>query len=81
MLSECPVQVDGEPWMQKRSSLDILYHGQTPMLTRSVTKLQEAFGVMTDSLEWAKVNNVITEEQCQAIVNQYLMRMRSCGNE
>lgn len=74
---ECPLQVDGEPWMQKASTVDILYHGQVPMLTHSLTKLQEALGVMADSLEWAKANHVIDEEQYQMIVNEYQQRMRS----
>lgn len=68
--------MDGEPWVQKASTVDILYHGQVPMLTHPVTKLQEAIGVMADSLEWAKVNQVINEEQYQAILNQYQTRMR-----
>lgn len=66
--------------MQKPCSLDVLYHGQVPMLTHPVTKLQEALGVMADSLEWAKANQVINEEQYQAIVMQYQQRMRSISN-
>ena len=78
--SECPLQVDGEPWMEKESTIDILYHGQAPMLTHSETTLQEALGVMADSLEWAKATNVIDTEQYQTIINEYRKRMRAVSN-
>ena len=32
LKEKCPIQVDGEPWLQKRSEMEILYHGQIPML-------------------------------------------------
>ena len=71
------MQVDGEPWMQKKSAIDLLYHGQVPMLSNPTTQLQTAVSVMTESLEWAKVNKIIDDEQYQLIFNQYQQRMRS----
>ena len=71
------MQVDGEPWMQKKSTIDLLYHGQVPMLSNPTTQLQTAVSVMTESLEWAKVNKIIDDEQYQLIFNQYQQRMRS----
>lgn len=53
--------MDGEPWEQKKCQLDILYHGQVPMLTYPMTEMQEAMGVMADSLEWAKTSGLIDE--------------------
>ena len=76
MLEERPIQVDGEPWEQKKCQLDILYHGQVPMLTYPMTEMQEAMGVMADSLEWAKTSGLIDERQYQLILYQYQARMR-----
>lgn len=69
--------MDGEPWEQKKCHLDILYHGQVPMLTHPVTEMQEAMGVMADSLEWAKTSGLIDERQYQLILSQYQTRMRN----
>ena len=68
--------MDGEPWEQKKCQLDILYHGQVPMLTYPMTERQEAMGVMADSLEWAKTSGLIDERQYQLILYQYQARMR-----
>ena len=72
--------MDGEPWEQKKCHLDILYHGQVPMLTHPVTEMQEAMGVMADSLEWAKTSGLIDERQYQLILSQYQTRMRNLHN-
>lgn len=76
-MEKRPIQVDGEPWEQKKCHLDILYHGQVPMLTHPVTEMQEAMGVMADSLEWAKTSGLIDERQYQLILSQYQTRMRN----
>ena len=41
-----------------------------------MTEMQEAMGVMADSLEWAKTSGLIDERQYQLILYQYQARMR-----
>ena len=62
--------------MQKRSTLEILYRGQVPMLMQPVTEKQRAMSVMTDCLEWAKSTAVINPAQYRLIMNRYQMMMR-----
>ena len=77
LKEKCPIQIDGEPWMQKAATLDILYRGQVPMLTQPTSKVEEAVGVMMESLEWAKAMKVINEEQYQQILSKYQEELRS----
>ena len=70
--------------MQKRSTIEILYRGQVPMLMQPVTEKQRAMSVMTDCLEWAKSTAVINPTQYRLIMNRYQMIMRQsfvCHNK
>lgn len=73
--------MDGEPWSQKRSEMEILYRGQMPMLMQPVSEQQKVIGVMTDCLEWARSTGVIDDHQYHLLFNQYQLRMKELKND
>ena len=56
--------------------MEILYHGQIPMLMQPVTEKQKVIGVMTDCLEWARSAGVIDDSQYHLLFTQYQIRMK-----
>ncbi|XP_077215023.1 diacylglycerol kinase 1-like isoform X2 [Tasmannia lanceolata] len=71
-----PVQVDGEPWFQEPCILGISHHGQAFMLRRaSEEPLGHAAAIITDVLENAETNRVITAAQKRALLQEMALKL------
>ena len=58
-----PMHVDGEPWEQPACTIDIKLRNKALMLRRTADARGMSIVKMADTLEWARDNGVISNEQ------------------
>ncbi|WOK99666.1 diacylglycerol kinase 1 [Canna indica] len=76
LFAPMPVQVDGEPWYQQPCTLEVSHHGQAFMLKRaSEEPLDHAAATITDVLEAAETNGIITAKQKKALLQEMALRL------
>lgn len=78
LFAPLPVQIDGEPWFQQTGKLEIFHHGQAFMLKRAAEEpLGHAAAIITDVLENAETNRVITASQKRALLQEMALKLSS----
>lgn len=75
--SEFPVQIDGEPWIQPRGTIEISHHGQAFMLKKPAE--EEPFGhaaaIMGEVFENAECSGIINAAQKRSLLQEMAIRL------
>ncbi|KAL9678262.1 hypothetical protein QQ045_016104 [Rhodiola kirilowii] len=76
LSSPFPVQIDGEPFIQKPGCLEITHHGQVFMLKRASEEPRgHAAAIMTEVLVDAECKGVITASQKNVLLQQMALQL------
>ncbi|KAJ8548713.1 hypothetical protein ON010_g10957 [Phytophthora cinnamomi] len=70
-----PVQIDGEPWLQKPSEMDISFLQQAFMLSRTVEERDVVTKKVGEVLDWAEHTHVISSRQRDILLVEIARRV------
>ena len=75
-LSETlPVQIDGEPWLQPPCEIDLSFHQQAFMLSRTVQEKDFVTRRVGEVLDWAETTGVIASSQRDILLAEIARRV------
>ena len=63
-----PMHVDGEPWEQSACTMDIKLKNKATMLRRTADVRGMTIIEMQNTLDWARKEEIISDEQCERIM-------------
>ena len=79
-----PMQIDGEPWTQAPSRVDIKFHGdgqptagRARMLQRFQPVTDDSAELLTSVLDWAELTDIINSKQREKLLNEVSRRRQS----
>lgn len=75
LLETLPVQIDGEPWQQEPSEVDISFHQQAFMLSRTVEERDFVTKKVGEVLDWAEHTHLISSRQRDVLLTEIARRV------
>ncbi|TMW62502.1 hypothetical protein Poli38472_005120 [Pythium oligandrum] len=76
-----PMQIDGEPWQQEPSEVDISFHQQAFMLSRTVQERDFVTRRVGEVLDWAENTGVISSTQRDVLLAEIARRVADGENQ
>ncbi|DAZ98366.1 TPA: hypothetical protein N0F65_000685 [Lagenidium giganteum] len=70
-----PIQIDGEPWQQPPSEVEISFHQQAFMLSRTVQERDYVTRKVGEVLDWAENSGVINSSQRDVLLAEIARRV------
>ncbi|RLN50096.1 hypothetical protein BBJ28_00008248 [Nothophytophthora sp. Chile5] len=74
-----PMQIDGEPWLQSPSEVDISFLQQAFMLSRSVEERDVVTKKVGEVLDWAEHTHVISSRQRDVLLVEIARKVADSG--
>ncbi|KAJ0412565.1 hypothetical protein ATCC90586_006932 [Pythium insidiosum] len=75
LLERLPIQIDGEPWQQDPCDVDISFHQQAFMLSRTVQERDFVTRKVGEVLDWAENTGVIASSQRDVLLAEIARRV------
>ncbi|TDH67367.1 hypothetical protein CCR75_005940 [Bremia lactucae] len=75
-----PLQIDGEPWLQSPSEIDISFFQQAFMLSRTVEERDLVTNKVGEVLDWAELTHVISSRQRDVLLVEIARRIEDSAD-